>query len=81
MNERLGQKEEAYKLHAICVHDGSAEGGHFFTFIKDHRHNKWRKFNDMRITEVDESEVLTQANGGHGAMTAFWVIYLSKTQI
>jgi len=81
MNEQLGQKEEAYKLHAICVHDGSAEGGHFFTFIKDHRHNKWRKFNDMRITEVDESDVLTQANGGQGATTAFWVIYLSKTQI
>jgi len=49
--------EEAYDLHAICVHDGGAEGGHYFVFIKDHKLNKWRKFSDTQIQFVEESEV------------------------
>jgi len=24
-----------YQLHAICVHDGNAMGGHYYTFIYD----------------------------------------------
>jgi hypothetical protein len=47
-----------YHLHAICVHDGSAEGGHYFTFIKDHYQDIWRKFNDIRVTTVSEAEVM-----------------------
>lgn len=53
----LESTEEAYQLHSICVHDGNADGGHYFVFIKDHRQNKWRKYNDMKVTEVDESDV------------------------
>ena len=53
----LESNSEAYQLHAICVHDGGADGGHYFTFIKDHKENKWRKFNDFKIWEVEESEV------------------------
>ena len=28
--------QHAYHLHAICVHDGNAESGHYYTFIYDH---------------------------------------------
>ena len=41
----------------MCVHDGGAEGGHFYAFIKDHKQNKWRKFNDLKIRFVSEEEV------------------------
>jgi hypothetical protein len=63
------------------VHDGGADGGHYFTLIKDHKMNRWRKFNDSKIDFIDEDEVFKQANGGFGAMTAFWVFYLSPEEV
>lgn len=68
-------------MHAMCVHDGGADGGHYFALIKDHKLNKWRKFNDTKIDFIDEEDVFAQANGGHGAMTAYWVFYISQAQV
>jgi len=69
-----------YHLHAICVHDGGADSGHYFTFIKDHYQGIWRKFNDIRVTTVDEAEVMEQSIGGQGAMTAYWLVYISEAK-
>lgn len=62
----IEDEKGGYHLHAVCVHDGGAKGGHYFIYIKDHRENVWRKFNDMRVNVVDEVEVFLNANGGHG---------------
>lgn len=70
-----------YHLHGICVHDGSAESGHYFTFIKDHHQKVWRKFNDIRVSTVDEKEVFEQSIGGHGTMTAYWLVYISEEML
>jgi hypothetical protein len=51
--KELETDEETFELHAICVHDGGADGGHYFTFIKDHKKNIWRKFNDDKINIVE----------------------------
>jgi ubiquitin carboxyl-terminal hydrolase 25/28 len=67
-------------LHAICVHEGNGEGGHYFNFIKDHMFNRWRKFNDSRVSDVTEDEVFQSANGGFAARTAFWVVYINSAQ-
>ena len=56
-----------YHLHAICIHDGNAQSGHYFAFIYDRFQKKWRKFNDIRVTEVSEEEVFKQANGGENS--------------
>jgi len=66
-----------YTLHAICVHDGSAESGHYYTFIKDHNQGKWRNYNDVRVTEVEEATVYEHANGECGMKTAYWVVYIN----
>lgn len=68
-------------MHAICVHDGGAQSGHYYTFIKDHYQNVWRKFNDIKVDIVSEQDVFEQANGGQGHKTAFWVVYLSRTEV
>jgi len=47
-----------YQLHGVCIHDGSAESGHYYTLIKDHHQNVWREFNDIRVKIVDEETVL-----------------------
>jgi len=38
----------------------------------------WRKYNDIKVTIVQESEVFEQSMGGHGAMTAYWLVYISE---
>jgi len=69
--------KKPYHLHAICIHDGSAESGHYFTLIKDHHQGIWRKFNDVKVNEVSEEEVFKWSVGGYGAMTAYWLVYIS----
>ena len=73
-----GMNNNAYHLHAICVHDGNAYSGHYYTFIRDHFNKKWRKFNDIRVTEATEEDVFRESNGGHGWMTAYWVVYINQ---
>lgn len=66
-----------YHLHAICVHDGNANSGHYYAFIKDRYNNKWRRFNDIRVGEVTEEVVFKESNGGHQWMTGYWVVYVN----
>lgn len=72
------KNKNPYHLHGICIHDGTAASGHYYAFIKDHFQNKWRRFNDVRVTEVTEEDVFTEANGGNGQMTAYWVVYVNQ---
>ena len=65
-----------YHLHSICVHEGGAESGHYFAFIYDRHLKKWRKYNDIRVTDVTEEEVFKSAEGGDSWATAYWVVYV-----
>ena len=68
-----------YSLHSICVHDGNAMSGHYFTFIYDRFQKKWRKFNDIRVTDVTEEEVFKSSEGGDSWQTAYWLVYVEGT--
>lgn len=72
-------KKMPYHLHSICVHDGNANSGHYYTFIYDRFNKKWRKFNDIRVTEVSEEEVFKESEGGHSWQTAYWVVYVQES--
>ena len=71
----------SYQLHAVCIHDGSAESGHYYTFIKDHHQDVWREYNDIRVKVVDEETVLNQAKGGEGYKSAYWLVYISDKML
>jgi ubiquitin carboxyl-terminal hydrolase 25/28 len=69
-----------YHLHAICIHDGNANSGHYYAFIKDHYNSKWLRFNDVRVSDVTEEQVFKEANGGSSWMTAYWLVYVNEEQ-
>jgi len=68
-----------YYLHSILVHEGSAEGGHYFTFIYDSEKNLWRKYNDIHVTSISEEEVLEISYGGNGCGSAYSLVYIDST--
>lgn len=46
-----------YDLYAILIHSGSANGGHYYAYIKDYRSGKWFQFNDSTVTEIGDADI------------------------
>ena len=57
-------QKHPYQLHSICVHDGNATSGHYYSLIYDRFQKKWRKYNDIRVTEVTKEDVFRESEGG-----------------
>ena len=51
-------KSYVYDLYGICNHSGSSLGGHYTAYVKN-ANDKWYEFNDTRVTEVKESNIIT----------------------
>lgn len=47
-------KQNPYYLHAILIHEGSGEGGHYYSYIFDRKAQQWYCFNDYRVSIVSE---------------------------
>ena len=72
---------QAYYLHGVCIHDGTAESGHYYSYIKDHNQGVWRCYNDHRVTNVEEKLVFEEASGGGLTKSAYYVIYISEREL
>ncbi|KEF51809.1 uncharacterized protein A1O9_12146 [Exophiala aquamarina CBS 119918] len=48
----VDMRKHPYRLHAAFFHRGSAGGGHYWVYIYDHKKEIWRKYNDDRVTVV-----------------------------
>lgn len=77
----IEKDEHSYTLHAICVHEANPYDDHYYNYIKDHRNNKWRKFKNTSVSEVDAAEVFKSSYGGFANRTAFWVVYIDNEQL
>ena len=50
-----------YELYAVSNHYGSLGGGHYTAYAKNHRENKWYKFDDSSVSSVQAESVKTSA--------------------
>lgn len=41
--------EGSYELSAVCLHSGTAHGGHYHAFIRDLHNGVWKDANDSRV--------------------------------
>ncbi|KAK9240787.1 hypothetical protein V1525DRAFT_393908 [Lipomyces kononenkoae] len=55
-------KTLGYRAHSVFIHRGQATFGHYWIYIYDFAAKKFRKYNDERVTDVSEDEVLPFAN-------------------
>lgn len=71
-----------YQLKGIVVHIGSAEYGHYFSFIKCD--TQWLEFNDERVKEFDPKDIETECFGGEHwrreNQSAYLLLYEKKVK-
>jgi len=55
-----------YNLKGTVIHMGTAEQGHYYSFIQDREspNGEWYEFNDTVVKEFDPSEIPNEAFGG-----------------
>uniref|UniRef100_A0A8C9UXP2 Ubiquitin carboxyl-terminal hydrolase 34 n=1 Tax=Scleropages formosus TaxID=113540 RepID=A0A8C9UXP2_SCLFO len=59
-----------YDLIGVTVHTGTADGGHYYSFIRDivnphaYKTNKWYLFNDAEVKPFDSAQLASECFGG-----------------
>lgn len=61
----LDDGDYEYELKGVVIHAGVAQGGHYYSYIKDRqREDTWHKFDDEDVTAFDPANIETQCFGG-----------------
>lgn len=69
----------AYNLHAVFIHQGQANYGHYWVYIYDHEGDQWWKYNDSLVTKVNESEILHDTTGS--TANPYFLVYVDATKM
>ena len=68
--EELLKKQDQYEydLIGVTVHTGNADGGHYYSFIKERTTNRdrWLLFNDAEVKPFDVNLIPHECFGGEG---------------
>ncbi|KAM6224441.1 ubiquitin carboxyl-terminal hydrolase 25 [Rhynchocyon petersi] len=66
-----------YRLHAVLVHEGQANAGHYWAYIFDHHENRWMKYNDIAVTKSSWEELMRDSFGGYRNASAYCLMYIN----
>lgn len=75
-----------YRLSGVLVHSGYAEGGHYYSFIKDREDEEskddWYEFNDELVKEFDKEDLESECFGGEEKWNDFMgqSVYLKNSE-
>lgn len=68
--ENESNEQYQYSLIGVTVHTGNADGGHYYSFIKErngphpHAPDRWFLFNDAEVKQFDPSQIEAECFGG-----------------
>jgi len=67
---------DVFELVGVLVHSGTAESGHYYSYIKERpansvNGNSWVEFNDMDVTSFDPNNIEDQCFGGSSGTTHY----------
>ena len=60
--ENYFNKKNNYNLKSIIIHEGIMSFGHYYTYTKNIKTNKWYKFNDTNVEEINNFEDINKSN-------------------
>ena len=69
-----------YLLHAVMVHEGGVNSGHYWAYVLDHKRNIWLKCNDNSVNEATWEELQKESFGGHSNTSAYSLVYIDTDQ-
>lgn len=61
----------------LTISIGQASFGHYWIYIRDFERKIYRKYNDQRITEVPESEVMLDTTDG-GTANPYFLVFIRE---
>ena len=73
----LPDEDYEYQLAGVLVHAGVAQGGHYYSFIKDRssdspKDHRWYRFDDEDVTPFDPSQIEVECFGGKVKKESKW---------
>mmetsp|Transcript_14025 Transcript_14025/g.14051 ORF Transcript_14025/g.14051 Transcript_14025/m.14051 type:complete len:1540 (-) Transcript_14025:424-5043(-) len=74
-NKKFPDDYYKYSLRGIVIHSGTAESGHYYSYIFDAKQNKWYEFNDNWVREIDPKDIPNDCFGGEEKYS--WSSYTS----
>jgi len=75
-HENLLSNNDKYKLYAVSMHSGSLAGGHYTTMARNYINDRWYRFDDSYVEEIDSKSVVVPFN----ARQAYVLIYLKHNE-
>lgn len=78
-NQYSDYKQLAYKLHAVFIHQGQANYGHYWIYILDHDDHQWWKYNDSIISKVNETEIYHDTTGS--TANPYFLVYVDANKV
>uniref|UniRef100_A0A3Q2QAE0 Ubiquitin carboxyl-terminal hydrolase 25 n=1 Tax=Fundulus heteroclitus TaxID=8078 RepID=A0A3Q2QAE0_FUNHE len=66
-----------YRLHAVLVHEGQANAGHYWAYIYDPHQRCWMKCNDISVTKSSWEELVRDSFGGYRNASAYCLMYIN----
>ncbi|VDL80888.1 unnamed protein product [Nippostrongylus brasiliensis] len=77
--ERDDLKQHGYRLHAVAIHQGQANAGHYWAYVrKGNDDSSWEKFNDQRVESASWNDIEAEAVGGIRTTSAYFLLYVSS---
>ncbi|XP_062995219.1 ubiquitin carboxyl-terminal hydrolase 28 isoform X2 [Elgaria multicarinata webbii] len=67
-----------YHLHAVLIHEGQANAGHYWAYVYSQARKSWLKYNDISVTESSWDEVEKDSFGGLKNISAYCLMYINE---
>ena len=77
IQELLCDLQVPYRLHAVLVHEGQANAGHYWAYIYNQPRQVWLKYNDISVTESSWEELERDSYGGLRNVSAYCLMYIN----
>lgn len=80
MYEDPSLKQNPYKLHAVMVHEGDANQGHYWAYVYHTGRTVWLKFNDNTVSETTWEAMKKESTGSRVNTSAYSLVYIDGSR-
>lgn len=76
MYDEAELKQRGYRLHAVMVHEGDVNQGHYWAYVYHPTRKCWLKFNDNTVSQTTWEDLRRESVGGRFSTSAYTCVYV-----